>query len=144
MSRWFESVSVSEKMNIGEPVMPIRSTKYSAGYDFYAPYDFTIEPGEVSIVWTDLVARMEDDEVLLLYPRSSLGIKYGIGLANSTGVIDADYLRNIGLPLTNNGNKEVSFTKGEDKLVQGIFFKYLVADNCNSEDERTGGLGSTS
>lgn len=132
-------------MNKEEPLLPIRSTKFSAGYDFFAPYNFELFPGEMEIIWTDLIAKMDDDEVLLLYPRSSLGIKFGVGLANQTGVIDADYLRNIGLPLVNNGSEPVSFIRGDSKskLVQGIFFKYLVADNCNSDDERIGGMGST-
>ena len=141
MSRWFEILK--EKNNSEDPIMPIRSTEFSAGYDFFAPINFSLEPGEKKIVWTDITARMEGDEVFLIFPRSSLGIKKGVVLANTVGIIDADYNRNIGLPLSNQGDEIVDFTRGEDKLVQGIFTKYLPADNCNFDETRVGGMGST-
>ena len=69
--------------------LPKRADTKSAGYDFYSPIDFTIMPGQTVIVPMDVKAKMERDEVLLLYVRSSIGIKKHIVLANGTGVIDA-------------------------------------------------------
>lgn len=68
---------------------PKRATRYSAGYDFFAPYDLHLEPGESITVPTGIRAYMKNDEVLEIYPRSGLGFKYGIRLSNTVGIIDA-------------------------------------------------------
>ena len=128
--------------------MPIRATKYSAGYDFYSPVDVVIQPNEMQMIWTDVKSCFNTDEVLLLCVTSGMG-KKGIMLANTLGVIDCDYYSNEG----NDGNlgfrlynfsKEPYEIKAGDKIGQGIFTKFLTVDN---EDEitnvRVGGFGST-
>lgn len=131
-----------------EVLMPLRKTKYSAGYDFMFPIDIVISPGESVMFFTDVKAYMQYDEVLKIYPRSSLGMKHGIILSNTVGVIDADYHGNskndgnIGFSLKNTSNKVFIGSKGEG-CAQGIFQKYLIADNCNSDNKRDGGIGST-
>jgi dUTP pyrophosphatase len=128
--------------------LPKRSTQNSAGYDFYSPVDKIIPPQTKMTIWTDTKAYMQPGEVLMLYVRSSLGIKQGLTLANGTGVIDADYYSNIdndgniGICLFNNNTHPVEIKQG-DRIVQGIFINYLVADNGNMDTIRTGGIGST-
>jgi dUTP pyrophosphatase len=91
---------------------------------------------------------MHYDEVLMLYVRSSIGIKKGLVLANGTGIIDYDYYSNedndgnIGICLLNISDKEVTIEAGE-RIAQGIFLPYLISENGNSEEERKGGIGST-
>ena len=80
--------------------LPKRGDSRSAGYDFYAPCDLEIYPNEKILVFSDVKAYMQEDEVLLLYVRSSLGIKCGVVLSNGTGVIDSSYYNNP----SNNGN----------------------------------------
>lgn len=127
---------------------PQRSTKKSAGYDFSTPIDLTIPPKGYTKFFTNIKAYMEDDEVLKLYIRSSLGFKHGLMLANNTGIIDADYYSNpendgnIGCCLYNSSDKELKFEAGT-RIFQGIFQKYLVADDDNANKKRVGGLGST-
>jgi len=134
--------------NVNDVSFPVRHTKGSAGYDFVAPYNIVLNPNETQIVWTDIKALMNVDEVLMMYIRSSVGIKKGIILKNITGVIDSDYYGNpsndgnIGLPLFNSSKEVVIIKKGEG-VAQGIFIKYLTASNCNADTERTGGIGST-
>ena len=128
--------------------MPQRATKTSAGYDIYSPIDMTIEPQTMEMIWTNIKARFEDDEVLLLCVTSGMG-KHGIMLANTLGIIDSDYYGNIsndgnlGFRLYNFG-KEPYVIKAGDKIGQGVFIKYLTVDN---EEEitttRVGGFGST-
>lgn len=146
--RGFEAVNGQHRRHCTvEPRLPERSTKHSAGYDFFAPVDIVIQPGEIVRVMTDVCAYMQDDEVLMLYLRSSMG-KRGIRLSNGTGVVDSDYYGNkdnggnIGIMLQNNSNA-TWFAKAGDKIMQGIFIKYLVADNGNCETSRKGGFGST-
>ena len=92
---------------------------------------------------------MADDEVFLLYNRSSNPGKKGLILANSVGVIDKDYYGNpdndghVMFAFYNIKSEPVEIKKG-DVIGQGIFQKYLVTDNDSAEGERVGGFGSTS
>lgn len=132
--------------------LPIRKTKYSAGYDIEAAQDILIPSFKKgmapTLVPTGLKAYMASDEVLYLYNRSSNPKKKGLILANSVGVVDSDYYGNI----DNDGHIMFAFynIKDEDILIkkgeaigQGVFSKYLVVDDDSSDGERTGGFGST-
>ena len=129
--------------------IPKRSTKYSAGYDFMALEDFTLSPNEIKLIPTGIKADMNENEVLMLYIRSSLGFKYNIRMCNQTGIIDKDYYNNedneghIFVKIQNEGIKPKMFKQGEN-IVQGIFLNYLTTDNEKEiENERKGGIGST-
>ena len=129
--------------------LPKRSDSRSAGYDFYTPVDILIGPGERCLVWTDVKAYMQVDEVLMLYVRSSIGVKKGIVLSNGTGIIDASYYSNpdndgrIGISLFNTSDKEVQISAGE-RIAQGVFMQYLIADeDLVLNTHRTGGFGSS-
>lgn len=132
--------------------LPIRKTKYSAGYDIEAIEDTIIpsfKKGDApTLVKTGLKAYMQDDEMLLLYNRSSNPKKKGLILANSVGVVDKDYYGNqdndghIMFAFYNIKEEETIIKKGE-AIGQAIFQKYLVVDNDVAEGERVGGFGST-
>ena len=124
--------------------LPTIGTGLSAGHDFYLPDTVIINPGETVLVPTGITAWMQDDEVLELHIRSSLSVKRKIRLGNSVGIIDADYYgKNIGAYLENFGSEVVVIDKGE-RVMQGIFYKYLRSVNSEVlQSERTGGYGST-
>lgn len=129
--------------------LPVRGTATSAGYDFFCPETISIGRGETVKVITGIKAYMQPGEVLMLFPRSSLGIKKDIILANTVGVVDADYYNNpdnegnIIIALKNNGNHPVLVTVGE-RIAQGVFLPFLPADNeVVLHKERIGGIGST-
>src|SRR5690554_922658 len=132
-----------------EVQFPVRADPLSAGYDFYTPVDVTILPGQSQVVWTNVKAYMQPGEVLLIFVRSSVGIKHNVTLANGTGVIDASYYGNesndgnIGICLRNNSGQAKEYKAGE-RIAQGIFLPFLVADEDNTlKEERTGGFGSS-
>ena len=129
--------------------LPKRSTKTSAGYDFFALYDYTVKPGETMKVPTGIKASMESDEVLFLIDRSSMGFKYNVRMCNQVGVIDQDYYNNpnneghMWIRIQNEGDKDYVVKKGEG-MIQGIFMKYLKTDDdIESDRVRDGGFGST-
>lgn len=128
--------------------LPKRGSAHSAGYDFFNPIDVEIPPKTIWVVWTDIKAKMAEDEVLMLYVRSSMAIKRGIILANGTGIIDSDYYENqdndgnIGIALYNMGEKTVLLKQGE-RIAQGIFTKYLSVEDEIPSTQRVGGMGST-
>lgn len=131
-----------------ENTLPTRGSKSSAGYDFYSPIRVGVQPHGKQVIWTNVKAYMQDSEVLMMYVRSSIGIKRGLVLANGTGIIDKDYYSNedndgnIGICLFNTSDKPVIIEVGE-RIAQGVFLPFLEADNGNTEKERQGGIGST-
>lgn len=132
--------------------LPVRKTKYSAGYDFEAAEDIVIPSFKKGmnpvLIPTGIKAYMDDDEVLYIYNRSSNPKKKGLILANSVGVIDKDYYSNpdndghIMFAFFNIKDEDVTIKKG-DAIGQGIFSKYLITDTDMADGERTGGFGST-
>lgn len=141
--RGFEKVT-----GFDDAIIPKRATMYSAGYDFSAYEDVVINENEIVLVKTGIKAFMEEDEVLKIYPRSSLPIKKGLTLANNVGIIDSDYYNNtnneghIMIMLRNFTSKPVQILKGE-RIAQGIFLKYLTTYNDEVNSQRDGGFGST-
>ncbi len=148
--RGFEIAKGFENNNIN---MPVRKTKYSAGYDVEAAEDcivpaFTLGQAP-TLIKTGLKAYMPEDEYLMICNRSSNPKKKGLVMANSIGIIDADYYENpendghIMFAFYNIKPEAVEIKKGEC-IGQAIFQKYLVTDNDVAEGQRTGGFGSTS
>lgn len=131
--------------------LPTRSTKYSAGYDFYFPYGDTNLPAGASIkIPTGIKVMMEPGWVLIEAPRSGMGMKYRIQFDNTIGIIDGDYYNNekneghIIIKLTNDSREGLSclFEKG-CRYCQGMFFQYGITYDDNVDTIREGGLGST-
>lgn len=129
--------------------LPKRATKGSAGYDFYAPFSFTLAPGETIKIPTGIRAQMREDWVLKLYPRSGLGFKFRLQMNNTVGIIDSDYFYSdneghIFVKLTNDSNegKTVEVPAGTG-MVQGIFLEYGITVDDDADGVRNGGFGST-
>lgn len=132
--------------------LPKRKTKFSAGYDVEAAEDIIVPSFKKGIaptlVKTGIKAYMQDDEVLMLYNRSSNPKKKGLILSNSVGVVDKDYYGNqdndghIMFAFYNIKEDDVQIKKGEC-IGQAIFQKYYIAADDDAEGERIGGFGST-
>lgn len=128
---------------------PHRATAMSAGYDFYSPIDFHLEPGMTIKIPTGIRAKMPEDYVLMIYPRSGLGFKYRLQLNNTVGIIDSDYYNalnegHIMIKITNDSNegKALDIKAGEG-FAQGIFMQYGIVEDDDAKDIRVGGFGST-
>lgn len=121
---------------------PTRATDYSAGHDFYIPKTITIPAKKAVIFDTNIIAQIPKGYVMHLYPRSSLGIKKYLMLANTVGVIDADYKDTIKCALYNYGDKDVTLEKDE-RFMQAVTTPYIVSIDEPVNKERTGGIGST-
>lgn len=165
----FEKVSFKEfakawrKLNAGSEVaenglrsmydnikLPRRATSGSAGYDFFTYADVIIGSDTELTIPTGIKCRINDGWSLQMYPRSGLGFKYGLSLANTVGIIDSDYYGNknneghIFVKLLNGSiiSDNVTIAKGE-AYCQGIFLPYGLAVGDEVSEERTGGFGST-
>lgn len=146
----FDNLSEEEVTQIYQDLkLPKRATVGSAGYDFYAPYDITLAPGETAKIPTGIRVKILTNWVLKLYPRSGLGFKYRLQLNNTVGIIDSDYYYSsneghIFAKITNdsNENKTVEIKKGTG-FMQGIFVEYGITFDDDVTDIRDGGFGST-
>ena len=143
-----------EKVNrISEDIkLPERSTKVSAGYDFYALEDILVPgKGVITYVKTGVKVKLAEDEFLMLCNRSSNPKKKELVLMNGVGIVDSDYYGNP----DNDGeicfafsslNETGSFIKKGEKIGQGIIQKFIKDENDNSSNStavRAGGFGST-
>ena len=149
----FEKVSLAEfikaekQENYDNIILPKRATSGSAGYDFFALNDFTLNAGETIKIATGVRAYIEEGWVLKIYPRSSLGFKYRLRLDNTVGIIDSDYYfaeneGHIFIKLTNCGDKPLTVEKGK-AFAQGVFLEYGITVDDDATEQRTGGFGST-
>lgn len=142
--RGFELVSTYTNQDL----LPKRETAHAAGYDLSVAEQTTLEPGQIVLVPTGVKAYMQPGEVLYLYDRSSNPRKKGLVLINSVGVIDGDYYGNpaneghIFAQMQNITDQTVVLKEG-DRIVQGVFAPFLIADGDQADGVRTGGFGST-
>lgn len=138
------------KVNIVRPEAQFLSyaTTHSAGLDLIACLEpgkvIQLFPGNSLTVPSGISLELEDDQVALIYPRSGLGIKYGITLRNGTGVIDADYKGEVMVCLVNNGDTPFRL-EGGMRVAQLVLTKYERFENVKIDEvvRGTGGFGST-
>ena len=149
----FEKVSIEEfskSMPITDYdkiILPKRATSGSAGYDFFALNNFTLNPNETVKIATGVRAYIEEGWVLKIYPRSGLGFKYRLRLDNTVGIIDSDYYfadneGHIFIKMTNCGDKPLTVESGK-AFAQGVFVEYGITVDDECDTIRTGGFGST-
>lgn len=150
---WGDTLGIVDRSRIKELYdricLPRRATAGSAGYDFFAPADITLAPGETIKIPTGVRVWMEPEWVLKCYPRSGLGFKYRLQLNNTVGIIDSDYYYSdneghIFAKITNDSNegKTVELKAGEG-FMQGIFVEYGITLDDDATEIRNGGFGST-
>ena len=127
---------------------PKRATSGSAGYDFFAPFDFSLVPGATIKIPTGIRCILKEGFVLKEYPRSGLGFKYRVRLDNTVGIIDSDYYKSdneghIFIKITNEGQQILKVKQGE-AFCQGIIVEHFYAEEDEVTEQRNGGFGSTS
>ena len=142
-----DSKELGCKAKYEDIVLPVRKTAGSAGYDLIMSKGLTIQPKTQLTIPTGLRCRIDSGYVLLFFPRSSLGFKYGMRIVNTVGVIDSDYFHaknegHIIIGVENPSDKEIVIKPG-DGLCQGIFFPFGITTDDEADGVRTGGIGST-
>ena len=131
---------------------PEYATDGSAAVDLRAALDeneiVTIAPGERALIPTGLAISPESSDVVgIIAGRSGLGVKKGVTLSNSIGVIDSDYRGEICVGLINRGSEPFEVHRG-DRIAQMMFMpvlhaSFLETDTLDQTDRGTGGFGHT-
>ena len=150
MKEEYPEYSEQDLLDMYESIkLPKRATKGSAGYDFFAPFAFSLPAGKSIKIPTGIRAKMDEDWVLKVYPRSGLGFKYRLQMNNTVGIIDSDYYYSdneghIFIKMTNDSRegKTVEVAAGNG-FAQGIFLEYGITVDDDASGIRNGGFGST-
>ena len=156
---------MNTESSISEPVfvavvdktspMPVRSTEESAGLDLRAclKCSESIKANETKIVSTGIKLALPSGSFGMVVPRSGLGTKHGIILANSVGIIDSDYRGEILVPLKNTSASTFTIEPGM-RIAQMVIVQHksdcafieISDDELNqkhSSNRDAGGFGST-
>ncbi len=131
-------------------LLPRYATPDAAACDLFADLDapLTLAPGARALIPTGIAIAPEGrDVVSLVFSRSGMGAKNGISLANSVGVIDADYRGEIKVALINHGESDYVIHPG-DRIAQLLFLPLLHAlftetTSLDETERGSGGFGST-
>lgn len=144
-------VNVKIKMTRNMP-MPVYATEGSAAMDLRAALDegevIILAPGERALIPTGVhIAPETSDVVAIVAGRSGLGIKHGITLSNSIGVVDSDYRGEVCVGLINKGQEDFKIERG-DRIAQLMFMpvchaNLLAAETLDETERGAGGFGST-
>ncbi len=131
-------------------VVPKRATSGSAGADLYACIDkpVTLAPGQLVKIPTGIAIELADKGLAaFLFARSGLGVKHGITLSNSVGVVDSDYRGEICVGLCNVSSEPYTI-QPDERVAQMVIMPVVCAEFIEAEELGTtergeGGFGSS-
>ena len=133
-----------------DAIVPVKATSGSACFDLHVLLDepYLLSPNEYHLVHTGLSIELpSEDCVCLLFSRSGMGIKHGITLSNSVGVIDSDYRGELCVGLINHSDEHYTIMPN-DRIAQMMIIRTTpvtvqVVDELNTTERGEGGFGST-
>ena len=130
-------------------ILPTRGDSKAAGIDLYACIDnpVTILPNATVMIPSGIACEFPEGYFGLMLPRSSVGVKRKLTLANTAGVIDESFRGEIMMAFKNNGDVYQTIEPGE-RLAQLILLPYFTyniveTDSLSSTERGEGGFGST-
>ncbi len=123
--------------------MPKYAKAGDAGIDLYSRIDFTLAPGERSLIPTGVAIALPPGFVALVHPRSGLALKHGISMVNTPGTIDAGYRGEIQVILINHDRNEAASFKRGDRIAQMVIQKVEAAQLLEVTELPGSGRGAT-
>ena len=128
--------------------MPSYAKAGDAGADIYSTIDITIEPGMRALVPTGIAIALSDGYAAFVHPRSGLAIKYGVGLVNAPGTIDAGYRGEICVIVINHDHSESFEIKRGDRIAQLVFQRveraeFVAVEELPGSSRSDAGFGSS-
>ena len=129
--------------------LPRYMTPRAAGMDICAAIekDLVLEAGKIALIPTGFAMAIPNGFEAQIRPRSGLAVKFGVGIINSPGTIDADYRGEIKIGVINHGEKRFTFRRG-DRIAQMVINRVHQArlemvEELDETDRNTGGFGHT-
>lgn len=132
-----------------DAILPTRGDSKAAGIDLYACIDkpITILPNATVMIPSGIACEFPEGYFGLMLPRSSVGVKRKLTLANTAGVIDESFRGEIMMAFKNNGDVYQTI-KPRERLAQLILLPYFTyniveTDFLSTTERGEGGFGST-
>lgn len=134
-------VKLSENASV-----PVKKSRDDAGYDLKSAIDYSLYPGEIRIIPTDISIALAKGTFGMVVSRSGLASK-GIVVNNAPGIIDCNYRGNCGVILRNQTDDIFNISKG-DRIAQLLVMPYFNVDwdevpELDETSRGTGGFGSS-
>ena len=129
--QWAKDIDGLKVVGYNSILLPKRSTMNSAGYDIFSTSSFFLNPKQSIKIMTGIKAYMLKSEFLLVAPRSGMGFKYFVRLANTVGIVDSDFYNNvnneghISIKIRNESDEEILSVKEGDAIAQCIFILHI-------------------
>ena len=136
VERCKEGIELPQYKHAGDACMDLR---------VYPDQAITVGPNQCHVFDTCLKFDIPEGHVMLVYPRSGLGVKSGIVLRNLTGVIDSNFTDTIKVGLVNNSTEDFIVSPG-DRVAQFMIVPYPMMDieeGIVEDSGRGAGLGSS-
>jgi dUTP pyrophosphatase len=135
------------QLDTGLP-MPKYAKPGDAGADIYSAIDITIEPGKRALVPSGIAIALSDGYAAFVHPRSGLAVKYGVGLVNAPGTVDAGYRGEISVIVINHDQSESFEIKRGDRIAQLVFQRveraeFVVVEELPGSNRSGSGFGSS-
>jgi len=156
------------KTKYANKLLDSENFKNDSGFDLYCPDDEYISVGTTRLInlkvkckMVKIVDNLEIPCGFYLYPRSSMGTKTPLQMANSVGIIDMGYRGNLGgcvrynytnkdiATVIENPNKQIYYSITEGSRLFQICsptlepFKVELVDTLDTTTRGAGGFGST-
>ena len=140
-------ITVKVKKVKDNAIVPKYAHHGDAGVDLFAAEDYTLQPGERTVVATGIALAIPRGYEAQVRPKSGRAAKEGLSIVNSPGTIDADYRGEVGVIAINLGNEVIKIEQGQ-KVAQMVFNQVeeaLFEEVKELEDTKRGdgGFGST-
>lgn len=144
-------MNVKIKRVFPEAKLPVYASAGAACFDLYAAniIDLTEDAHERTVTYgTGLRFEVPEGHVMMVYSRSGHGFRYGITLANGTGVIDADYRGEVIIKLTKRDTSVRAMPAVGERIAQAMIIpveqvSFEETDELSNTQRGAGGFGST-
>lgn len=127
-------------------IMPVKATGGSGAFDIYMP-EAGYANGSSQLIGLGFAAKVPDNHVALLLPRSGCGSKHGVELNNTCGVIDSDYLGEWKAAIKTKSGLYYQWEAGERVLqfliVPVAQVNLMLVDYLEATERGEGGFGSS-
>jgi dUTP pyrophosphatase len=119
-----------------------------AGADLCTAVDVELAPGERAQVPTGVAIALPAGYAAFVHPRSGLATRFGVGIVNAPGTVDAGYRGEIQVILVNHDPVSPVVLRRGDRIAQLVIQRVELArfhevDSLPGSSRGTGGHGST-